>query len=193
MTEAYLPVSELMAYYGSDGTIAHMPMNLAFLTSFMRKEDVTADKLKTAIETYLHALPGRNTWPNFNLGNHDNKRVATRLGAALVNAMNMIMLLLPGTIITYYGEELGMLDHSELGVEVSADLRESARTPMQWNASMHAGFTTGASSWLPIAPGFAELSVASEEKAPNSHLNIYRALTRLRKEVLHINSIPSHL
>lgn len=41
------------------------------------------------------------------LGNHDNGRVASRLGVDLSDALNMVSLLLPGTAITYYGEELG--------------------------------------------------------------------------------------
>lgn len=44
------------------------------------------------------------------LGNHDQSRVATRLGEKYVNAANMLALLLPGTATTYYGEEIGMVD-----------------------------------------------------------------------------------
>ena len=46
----------------------------------------------------------------FQLGNHDQSRVATRLGENYVNAANMMALLLPGTATTYYGEEIGMVD-----------------------------------------------------------------------------------
>ena len=46
----------------------------------------------------------------FKLGNHDQSRVATRLGKNYVNAANMMALLLPGTATTYYGEEIGMVD-----------------------------------------------------------------------------------
>ena len=46
----------------------------------------------------------------FQLGNHDQSRVATRLGEKYVNAANMMALLLPGTATTYYGEEIGMVD-----------------------------------------------------------------------------------
>jgi alpha-glucosidase len=44
------------------------------------------------------------------LGNHDNRRVSTRKGAEYVNAMNILLLTLPGTPTTYYGEEIGQND-----------------------------------------------------------------------------------
>ena len=44
------------------------------------------------------------------IGNHDQKRITTRKGAAYANVLNMLNLLLPGTPTTYYGEELAMTD-----------------------------------------------------------------------------------
>ncbi len=41
-------------------------------------------------------------------GNHDSKRITQKMGDEFVNAMNMLLLLLPGTPTTYYGEEIGM-------------------------------------------------------------------------------------
>lgn len=45
---------------------------------------------------------------NFQIGNHDNRRIADRIGAEYANALNMMLLTLPGTPTSYYGEELGM-------------------------------------------------------------------------------------
>ena len=42
------------------------------------------------------------------IGNHDKRRIADRIGQEYVDAMNMMLLTLPGTPTTYYGEELGM-------------------------------------------------------------------------------------
>ena len=88
------------------------------------------------MKSYLDGLPSW-AWPNFQLGNHDRSRVASRLGPELVDAMNMIYMLLPGTPITYNGEELGMVD----GVSnpPPADKRDLYRTPMQWSAETNAG------------------------------------------------------
>lgn len=68
-------------------------------------------QLRNVITEYLAILPNKHAWPNFNLGNHDKPRVGKRLGHALVDAFNMIMLLLPGTPVTYYGDEIGMIDY----------------------------------------------------------------------------------
>ena len=45
----------------------------------------------------------------FQLGNHDNGRIGTRLGKDITDALNMVSLLLPGTAVTYYGEEIGRI------------------------------------------------------------------------------------
>lgn len=55
------------------------------------------------------------------LGNHDTGRVATSQSRTLVNALNALLLLLPGTPVTYYGEEIGMTD-----VDVSFDQTQDA-------------------------------------------------------------------
>ena len=51
-----------------------------------------------------------DAWPNYSLGNRNNDRVANRLSTSRVNAMNMILMLLQGTPLTYYGEEIGMVN-----------------------------------------------------------------------------------
>ncbi len=58
-----------------------------------------------------------------------------RAGPELIDAMHMIVVLLPGTPIIYYGEEIGMTD----GIPVSDDVREGCRTPMQWSDGPNAG------------------------------------------------------
>jgi len=58
-----------------------------------------------------------------------------RAGDDLIDAMNMIYMLLPGTPITYYGEEIGMSD----GIAQGQDSREAFRTPMQWSDGANAG------------------------------------------------------
>jgi alpha-glucosidase len=100
------------------------------------KFNLNIQQLRTVLKSYLDGLPSW-AWPNFQLGNHDRSRVASRLGPELVDAMNMIYMLLPGTPITYNGEELGMVD----GVSdpPPADKRDLYRTPMQWSAETNAG------------------------------------------------------
>lgn len=59
--------------------------------------------------------------------------------------------------------------------------RDNARTPVQWDSSENAGFTTG-KPWFTVNPNYTEVNVAAEEKDPNSQLNFYRKAIALRKE-----------
>ena len=61
--------------------------------------------------------------------------------------------------------------------------RDNGRTPFQWNDSANAGFTTG-TPWLKINPNYLTVNVAVEENDPNSVLNYFRKLIKLRKNEL---------
>lgn len=86
------------------------------------------------------------------MGNHDNKRVATRFGQDMVDPINMLVMLLPGTAITYYGEEIGMADgiirwdqtmdpFGKAGgmAKYEVNSRDPCRTPFHWNDYENAG------------------------------------------------------
>ena len=93
----------------------------------------------------------------------------------------------PGCVLLYYGEELGMatMPASDLHrVPTSAkrprsDDRDGERTPMQWNSSANAGFSTG-SPWLPPESNFSRYNFESEKADPNSIYAWYRHLLKLR-------------
>ena len=121
-----------------------------------------------------------------------------------------MILTLRGTAFLYEGDELGMTnypfqkleDYDDIAIKnaykaevetgkVSAAkflaaqakfTRDNARTPMQWNASPQAGFTTGTHPWLAVNPNYREINAAAEEADPNSVLNYMRALIRLRAQ-----------
>ncbi|MEI7587693.1 alpha-glucosidase C-terminal domain-containing protein, partial [Runella sp.] len=61
--------------------------------------------------------------------------------------------------------------------------RDNARTPMQWDATEQAGFTTG-KPWLAVNKNYPNLNVASQEKNPDSVLNYFRKMIQFRKENL---------
>jgi len=123
------------------------------------------------------------------LGNHDGTRLATRFGGqSQARLAAMLLLCLRGTPTMYYGDELGMENGVippdkvqdpqgiNLGIERTRDV---ARTPMQWDASPQAGFTTG-EPWLPISDDYHTRNVAEQKKDPNSVLNLYRQLLSYR-------------
>jgi oligo-1,6-glucosidase len=117
--------------------------------------------------------------------------------------------MLQGTPYVYQGEEIGMTNVrfasiddyrdietlnmyrefvEEKGVEpalvmamIHAKSRDNARTPMQWDASEHAGFTTG-TPWIRVNPNYKEINVEQALADPDSVLRYYQRLIRLRKE-----------
>ena len=122
--------------------------------------------------------------------------------------LSTYVLTMRGTPYYYNGDELGMdnirMDKIEDYNDVAArneyeyqknhggDLkkymeslkqfnRDNGRTPFPWDSSFNAGFTTG-KPWLKINPNFKTINAAAQENDPNSCLNYFRKLTKLRKE-----------
>ncbi len=108
------------------------------------------------------------------LTNHDQLRIATQLegDAARLRTAAALLLTLPGAPFIYYGEELGMRQPRN-----SDD--EFKRTPMQWDGTPTAGFTTG-KPWQHVLKDHETANVAAETRDPASLLSRYRALIRLR-------------
>ncbi len=136
-------------------------------------------------------------------GQHDDE--LARLHLAL-------MLTLRGTPFLYNGEEIGMTDFmlddvaqfkdllgvwmyhamiEEMGqspaeaLEHAAELtRDKCRTPTQWANAPNGGFSpAGVATWLPVNPNYAHgVNVAEQQDDPDSMLNFYRRMLRLRKQ-----------
>jgi len=181
--EIYLPIQQLMTYYGKDLTGANLPFNFQLLQCAW-----SADAIAQILSDYSAALPA-GAWPNWVLGNHDQPRVASRIGANQARVAAMLLFTLSGTLTMYYGEEIGMTnvpiapedvqdpaEKNEPGIGAG---RDPERTPMQWDSTPLAGFTTGR-PWLPIAPDHAAANVAAQNNDAESMLSIYRDLIRLR-------------
>jgi alpha-glucosidase len=182
--EAYLPIDRLMAYYGTDLSGFQLPFNFHLIFTPWQPVAITS-----LIDAYEAALP-KDGWPNWVLGNHDRSRVASRLGAAQARVAAMLLLTLRGTPTIYQGEEIGMTDVPippervqdpwERNVPGLGLGRDPERTPMQWDATAHAGFSV-AEPWLPVAADHAAVNVAAQAADPRSILSLYRALIRLRR------------
>ncbi len=126
---------------------------------------------------------------------------------ASAKMLNTFLLTMRGTPYTYFGDEIGMenidfqdidqyqdiaaingykkaksegKDMDEFMKELNFLSRDNARTPMQWDTTANAGFTTG-NPWLPINENYKEVNVAIENDNPDSVLNYFRELTKLRK------------
>ena len=183
--ELYLPIERLVAYYGVDGTGAHLPTNFHLILVEWR-----ARRIAELIATYEAALPS-GAWPNWVLGNHDQPRVAGRIGSGQARVAAMMLLTLRGTPTLYYGEEIGMRDVAVPPAQIQDPWeknvpglglgRDPERTPMQWDAQSNAGFTTGR-PWLPLAADAELVNVARQRDDPASILTLYRRLLSLRRE-----------
>jgi len=183
--EIYLPFERLVAYYGKDLSGAHLPFNFALLSA-----PWNARAIEKIIAEYEAALPP-GAWPNWVLGNHDRPRVASRVGPAQARVAAMLLLTLRGTPTLYYGDEIGMhqvaiapeqvQDPFEKNVPGIGVGRDGCRTPMQWNATLQAGFST-AQPWLPLPDDYVHENAAHLGADRQSILSLYRALIKLRKE-----------
>jgi alpha-glucosidase len=88
--------------------MAHFPFNFQ-MCSLRDEKKFNPKELKNLIQDYVEILP-KKSWPNWQLGNHDIPRIASRIGNQYINLANALNLLLGGTPIVYYGEEIGMED-----------------------------------------------------------------------------------
>ncbi|MDZ7705135.1 MAG: alpha-amylase family glycosyl hydrolase [Trueperaceae bacterium] len=221
--EVFVFDESIAAYYG-DNDECHLPFNFnliykpwnaeaakADLDAVARGEietpplskyfDWNASVIRKTVEDYEAAIAGHG-WGNWVLGNHDQHRVATRVGSQdQARIANMLLLTLKGTPTCYYGDEIGMTD-----VEIPPDKiqdppalnqpdlanifgRDPERTPMQWDASPHAGFTAAdAEPWLPVAPDADQRNVERQQQDDTSVLALFKALTHLRRQerALHV-------
>lgn len=126
--------------------------------------------------------------------------------AASAKLLAVLLFTLRGTPFVYQGQEIGMTNYPFAGMDEVRDIesisidrlakrlcfpsglrmrmirrtsRDNARTPMQWTAEKHAGFTDG-DPWLRVNPNFDRINAAAQEGDPDSILNFYKRLIRLR-------------
>ncbi|HEX8421964.1 MAG TPA: alpha-glucosidase, partial [Pyrinomonadaceae bacterium] len=193
--EAYVPKwEELMRYYGPADNGVHLPFNF-FLVMEPARTQLKAQVFRDVIAASERALAGR--WTTYVLSNHDIPRAYDRLGDGknndrIAKLLATMLLTLRGSPFLYYGEEIGMVTTDPKTVEEVRDPvgrrywplrkgRDGERTPMQWDASAHAGFTTGA-PWLPVPPSARTRNVVAQAKDSSSLLNFYKRIIRLRRQ-----------
>lgn len=122
--------------------------------------------------------------------------------------LNTFLLSMRGTPYIYYGDEIGMTNINFDSISQYKDIaalngykkalsdgedmelfmkklnflsRDNGRTPMQWDDSKNSGFTSG-EPWLPVNDNYKDINVSGQNKDPNSVLNHFRKMVKLRKE-----------
>ena len=185
IAEIYLPIQRLVTYYGTQTKEAHLPFNFMLISLPWE-----ARQLSVAIDEYEAALPA-DAWPNWVIGNHDQPRITSRVGAQQAMVAAILLLTLRGTPTLYYGDEIGMRDVPIPEEEVQDPQglnmpgknlsRDPERTPMQWDNSENAGFTEG-KPWLRLDRTFHRRNVQVQKQNNFSSLVLYKSLIELRQK-----------
>ncbi len=168
-------------------------LHAAFNFDFLFRKFSAAD-FADGVQKWTQAT-AETAWPNYVLSNHDQPRSATRYTKneddARAKAALGMLLTLRGTPFLYYGEEIGMRDISLERDEIQDPPgkyywpfykgRDGCRSPMQWDDSPFAGFST-AKPWLPVHPNYTSRNAAIQQDDPQSLFNFVKKLLALRKE-----------
>ncbi|HEY8970044.1 MAG TPA: alpha-amylase family glycosyl hydrolase [Puia sp.] len=185
IAEIYLPVNRLVTYYGTNAREeAHLPFNFMLISLPWNPKVLAAN-----IDEYEGVLPAE-AWPNWVMGNHDQPRITSRIGPQQARVAAILLLTLRGTPTLYYGDEIGMRDvpipKDEIQDPQGLNMpdknlsRDPERTPMLWDNSEQAGFTTG-KPWLRLDKTWMRDNVQVQRQDKYSMLNLYQRLIQLRQ------------
>ncbi len=193
--ETYLPnTAELDKWYGGEKKDElQLPMDM--IVGFSNKLDANMFRARLSeVETQVHG-----SQPLLVFDNHDNIRSWERYGdgvhnVAIAKILATMLFTTRATALMYYGEELGMVTSTPTRVEDVRDPigktgwpnekgRDGERTPMQWDPTPpQAGFSTSATTWLPVASNYKTVNVQTELADPNSLLNWHKNLIEMRRK-----------
>lgn len=178
--EIHLPPERWSTYFGPpDAPELHLPQFFGLLGAAF-----TTDGIASTVDDQLSALPPHG-WPSWVWGNHDEPRLASRIGPGRTRLAALLLLTLPGTPTLYAGDEIGT-PSLDLAPADSRDPlagqgtgRDAGRSPMRWTPAPNGGFCPDAvAPWLPLSAG---PSVAEQETDSGSLLHLYRDLLSLRR------------
>lgn len=180
-------LERMASYYGGDDEL-HLALNFPFLLA-----GFSADALARVVGETLAALPDR-ACPVWTGSNHDVGRFPTRWcggDEAKARLALLVLATLPGTLVLYYGDEIALTD-VRVPPERQRDqmtwhglgrygCRDDGRTPMPWDPSPGAGFTTApAGPWLPLGD-HRTANVATQREDRSSVLWLCHDLLALRR------------
>jgi len=183
-------------------------LDVVFNFNFGSIPAFSVDRLFNELQSMEKHMPG---YPTLFFGSHDNPRIMDRLAGGSVkraNALAVLMLTAKGVPFIYYGEETGMKNITANSYDEIADIqgktfyklamdagktkdeallegnnhnRDKSRSPMQWDGTANAGFTTG-KPWIKLNENYPEVNVSKEMHQENSMLNTYKALLKMRNK-----------
>ncbi len=156
-----------------------IPEGTQWMTFLRNHDELTLEMVTPEERNWMWAQYAPDPAMKSNLG------IRRRLAPLLDNhrgkwlILNGILMSLMGTPIIYYGDEIGM------GDDISLPDRNGVRTPMQWDASQNAGFSSADRTYSPVISdpeyGYQKVNVAAQEGDPHSYLEATRFLLRVRR------------
>lgn len=178
--------SQYLGFYQVNSKIG-MPFNFQGITA-----EFYADAFRTFITEFQGMLNPDTQRPVYCFSNHDQRRIASRMGGDdQARLIALLQLTLPGLPTIYYGDEIGMPDTTVLPNEIKdlsvfqmhnkAAGRDPERTPLQWSSEPNAGFST-VKPWLPIGVTADRRNIATEATEPDSFFALYERLLYLRSK-----------
>jgi len=152
-----------------------IPAGTQWMTFLRNHDELTLEMVTPAVRQWMWAQYAPEPRMRLNLG--IRRRLAPLLDhdKAKWFLLHAMFLSLPGAPILYYGDEIGMADNIWLPD------RHGVRTPMQWDDSGNAGFSTAVSPYLPVNDDYTHVNVAAQENDPASYLNRLRFLLKTRQ------------
>ncbi|XP_071878987.1 alpha glucosidase 2 [Bombus fervidus] len=171
LTEAYASLSNMIKYYNYGSQI---PFNFRFITDADANSNAT--QLKNVIDSWIKSMPEGGV-ANWVMGNHDQVRLGSRYPNR-TEQMIMLEMILPGVAVTYYGEEIGMVD---IPGPTKYDVRDGCRSPFQWDNTTNAGFSNATVTWLPVNDNYKDVNLQKEKNEKTSTYQLYTKLIELRK------------
>lgn len=183
VSESYIDIPHMLRFYNvcPDDLVQPFNFNLIGLPWSAREYRKFVDELEATLRD--------RHWPNYVIGNHDLPRIVSRVGVERARLLAMLIFTLRGTTFVYYGDEIGMenvpipdneaLDPRGWNVPGFGSGRDPARTPMQWDGGIFAGFSSG-KPWLPVSDNKDWCNVATERDDEGSMFSLYRRLIHTR-------------
>ncbi|XP_033732800.1 maltase 2-like [Pecten maximus] len=175
-------LDKIMSYYGHyDRDGVHIALNEVFLS----EHDICgAPCVRKYITDWLSQLNGHQ-WANWVIGADDSDRLGSRFNESYIRAFLMTAMLIPGTPIIYYGDEI-LMSNTDINNSEPWKREQSMRGLMQWENSTDGGFCSARSCpsppWLPSDGKFRTNNVKDNIKSAESVINYLRNLTSLRRE-----------
>ncbi|MDQ7028017.1 MAG: maltose alpha-D-glucosyltransferase [Anaerolineae bacterium] len=178
-----------------------IPENAQWATFLRNHDELTLEMVTEEERRFMWDYYSPDPNQRINLG--IRRRLAPLMGndRRKIEVMNSMLFTLPGTPVLYYGDEIGMGDNIQLFD------RNGVRTPMQWDDSHNAGFSSAATDSLYAPPisdseyGYHTVNVAAKRADKNSMLYTIRQMISRRKtmdfvakaELVWLSDLPNHL